>query len=111
MDPILGQIALGIYALLLACGGVMGYVKAGSKPSLVAGLASACLAILSLVVAAFQPTLGLGLGAVLALLLLAIFGARFLKSRKFMPSGLLLVVSLVMVALLIVLASQTKVRA
>lgn len=37
MTPILGQSALVTYALMLGAGGFMGYRKAGSKPSLIAG--------------------------------------------------------------------------
>ena len=42
----------------------------------------------------------MGLGALVALLLAAFFGYRFLaKTRKFMPAGMLAVVSLVVLAM------------
>ncbi len=97
-----GQIALGIYALLLAVGGVIGYTKAGSKPSLYAGLASAAAVILALVLTFQNSSLGMSLGALVALLLAGFFGYRFaIQTRKFMPAGLLAVLSLVVLAVAI----------
>ena len=81
------------YAVLLAVGGIIGYTKAGSRPSLIAGLASAA-ALLALGLSTQSATLGMGLGALVAILLAAFFGYRFLaKTRKFMPAGMLAVVS------------------
>ncbi|MBV8558155.1 MAG: hypothetical protein JO116_21665, partial [Planctomycetaceae bacterium] len=34
LDPIVGHVTLGIYAVLLAVGGIMGFVKAQSRASL-----------------------------------------------------------------------------
>jgi uncharacterized membrane protein (UPF0136 family) len=47
--------------------------------------------------------LGFGLGAILAALLLTFFGARFARGRKFMPGGLMTLVSLAVLVLLVVL--------
>ncbi|CAD7088039.1 unnamed protein product [Hermetia illucens] len=81
-----------IYAATVAAGGVMGYVKAGSIPSLGAGLAFG--AILG-VGAHFnsqnppKPLLQFGTSLVLA----GIMGSRWSKSGKMMPAGLICVLS------------------
>jgi uncharacterized membrane protein (UPF0136 family) len=99
ISPITGQIALGIYAALLAVGGIIGYTKAGSKPSLIAGVGSALAAVLALILSATDVRLGMIVGAILAILLAIFFGYRFAaKTRKFMPAGLLAVMSLVVLA-------------
>jgi uncharacterized membrane protein (UPF0136 family) len=108
MDPIVGQIALGVFAVLLAVGGALGYVKARSKPSLFAGFFSSILALGCDILIRRYPAMGLGLGALLAALLVALFSARYAKSRKFMPSGLMGVVSLVVLVILVVVAVQLK---
>src|SRR5256885_999387 len=102
LSPVAGQIALVVYAVLLAVGGVIGYTKAASRPSLIAGLASALAAIAALVLSFQSTSLGMGLGSALAVFLFLFFGYRFaMKTRKFMPSGLLAVVSLIVLAVAI----------
>jgi uncharacterized membrane protein (UPF0136 family) len=89
------EFVLAVYAMLLAVGGIIGYAKAGSRPSLIAGLASAAVATLALMTTFQNARLGLGLGALVALVLALFFGYRFAaKTRKFMPSGLLALLSL-----------------
>lgn len=101
MHPLVGHITLGIYAFLLAVGGVMGFVKARSRPSLIAGLVSALAAVIALVLSATGNLWGRPLGLLLAVLLFVFFGYRYaLRGRVFMPSGLMAVVSLLVVMIL-----------
>jgi len=90
---IASQVVLGIFALLLAVGGVIGFRKAGSRPSLIAGLVSGVLALAALGATFVRPSLGLGMGLVLAVLMAVVFAIRLRKTGKFMPSGMLLAMS------------------
>ena len=93
-----GLVVLGIYAVLLVVGGVIGFKKAGSKPSLIAGSISGAVAAVSAILAAMGNThVGFGLALALAVSMLAFFGKRFAKSRKFMPAGLMVGASVVVV--------------
>jgi len=101
INPMVGHITLGIYAVLLAVGGVIGYVKAGSRPSLIAGLLSAIVVALALGLSFRNHWWGVTLGLLLSVSLFVLFGYRYAaKTRKFMPSGLLAVASLVVIAVM-----------
>lgn len=93
MNPLVAQVVLGIYAALLLVGGVIGFAKAGSRPSLIAGVASAILAAIAAVVCGFNLRLGAIQGALLAVVLAVFFGGRFRASKKWMPAGMMMVVS------------------
>ena len=80
------------YAVLLVVGGLIGYRKAGSRPSLIAGSVSGAVALLAAGLM-LRDGRAIWLGVVLAALMLIVFTIRFTKTRKFMPSGLLGVVS------------------
>lgn len=101
LDPLVltAMIALGIYALLLGAGGYIGYARAGSKPSLIAGSIGAVVAFASLILSYFGG-FGFWLGLVLAAMMTVSFAARFRKTGKFLPSGMLGIVSLAMIALI-----------
>jgi uncharacterized membrane protein (UPF0136 family) len=102
IEPLVGQITLGAYAVLLAVGGVIGYLKAGSRPSLIAGLLSALVALVALALSARNNRWGFLLGLLLSVALVVLFGYRYgVKTRKFMPSGLLAVTSLIVVAVML----------
>ena len=103
INPLVGHIALGVYAVLLAVGGIAGFTRARSKASLVSGLLSAGFAAVALVLAAMGSAFGFPLGLTLALSLFVLFGYRYaIRNRKFLPSGLLAVISLVMIGVMVV---------
>lgn len=89
-----------VYALLVLAGGIMGYRKASSQASLISGtlfgLALLATAILMLRGSAAGATAAM----VLAVVLLLFFGYRLVTGGKFMPAGLMVVVSLVELAVL-----------
>ncbi len=94
---IVAAIAYGILALV---GGVMGYLKVQSKPSLISGIVSGTL----LLIAAFAQIQGLAYGLISAqiitALLIIVFTIRLIKTRKFMPSGLMLLAGLISLAMM-----------
>jgi uncharacterized membrane protein (UPF0136 family) len=86
----------------------MGFVKARSHASLVSGLLSALFALVAMGISLRGNKYGLPLGAILAMVLFVLFGYRYaIRNRKFMPSGLLAVVSLVVLAALMVASDWT----
>ncbi len=104
ISPLVGQITLGIYALLLGIGGLIGYLKAGSRSSLIAGSISAVAAVGALALSAADHQMGVPLGLLLSITLFVLFGYRYaVKTRKFMPSGLLAIASLIVLAVMFLL--------
>ncbi|KAM7071556.1 transmembrane protein 14C-like isoform 2-T2 [Acridotheres tristis] len=84
------------YAALVASGGIIGYAKAGSVPSLAAGLFFGSLAGLGAYQVSQNPN-NIWVSLVTSGALTAIMGTRFYHSKKFMPAGLIAGVSLLMV--------------
>ncbi|XP_076017224.1 transmembrane protein 14C [Genypterus blacodes] len=83
------------YAALVASGGVMGYVKAGSVPSLAAGLIFGGLAGVGAYQISNDPQ-NIWVSLVTSGALAGVMGKRFYGSRKFMPAGLMAGASLLM---------------
>ena len=83
-----------VYGFLLIIGGIVGYTKSQSRPSLFMGSGCGILALL-------LSTYGLRGGGMIALFLLAaeaillstFFYMRYTSSKKFMPAGLMMGVS------------------
>ena len=90
-----------IYAGLIMAGGLMGFLKAKSKASLI----MSTLCALPLVAVALGK-LPLIVAQVDAGFLMVFFGQRFAGSKKFMPAGLMAGLSLVTLGLLLWLAPR-----
>lgn len=85
-----------LYAALVLGGGIMGYAKAKSSPSLISGIVSAVLLGIAGWAMSRNQVWGLQLALILTALLTGLFAYRYLGSSKraFMPSGLMAVLSL-----------------
>ncbi|XP_034428630.1 transmembrane protein 14C isoform X1 [Hippoglossus hippoglossus] len=76
------------YAALVASGGVIGYVKAGSVPSLAAGLLFGGLSGFGAYQISNDPK-NIWVSLATSGALTGVMGKRFYGSRKFMPAGLM----------------------
>ena len=90
MDPKLIIQAFGIF---LFVGAFFGW-KAGSKTSLIMGIVSGALTFLGLYLIGQNPKNGYLYLLILSGVLDGVFVMRLLKTKKMMPSGMLLAVSL-----------------
>ncbi|XP_026332663.1 transmembrane protein 14C isoform X1 [Hyposmocoma kahamanoa] len=89
------------YAATVAAGGIMGYAKAGSVPSLGAGLIfGSILGIGAYQLSRDPSNYALMLGTTTTLG--GLMGYRFYNSRKFMPAGLVFCLSVGMAVKLLV---------
>ena len=82
---------LWIYIGFLVLGGTVGFLKAKSKMSLIMSLAFAiplALCALDIIQVRYLADILIGF-------LLVFFGMRFIKSKKFMPAGLMMNLSIV----------------
>ena len=84
-----------IYGVLMLLGGIFGFVKAGSKASLIMGIISSILIFAGIVLLEQgQYAAGRAILTFTSFFLSGIFGLRLFRTRKFMPSGMLLALSL-----------------
>ena len=91
-----------IFGALTILGGVIGYVKAGSVPSIIAG---AITGVLLLVAGALLPehrAAGLAAAFIVSLLLAAQFVPKFIRTGKVMPAGLMSILSVIGIVVAVV---------
>jgi uncharacterized membrane protein (UPF0136 family) len=86
---------LWIYVVLLVIGGVIGMLKAKSKVSLVMSVCFAAALSLCAAGVIFQRYVA----DILLAALLVVFAMRLSKTKKFMPAGLMLVITTLTLAL------------
>ena len=90
---------LWVYIVLLLVGGLIGFFKAGSRVSLVLSSVFAAVLVLAVVPGLFQPAFAHGLTNFILAALLVVFALRLARTKKFMPSGLMLVLTILTLAL------------
>lgn len=79
----------------------MGYVKASSKASLIAGSITGGLLLISTLLLVMNITAGAILGMIVSLLLLGQFGPSLLKKFKIMPNLIVVILALITVGTLL----------
>ena len=91
--------ALWVYIILLIVGGLIGFFKAKSKVSLIMSAAFAAALVLTAIPNFLDATFRRGAANVLMAILLVVFAMRLAKTKKFMPAGMMLVVTIAALAL------------
>jgi uncharacterized membrane protein (UPF0136 family) len=90
---------LWVYIILLLIGGLIGFLKAKSKVSLITSTIFAVILIFTAIPGILDYSLREKLANIIMALLLVVFAIRLTKTKKFMPSGLMLVVTIAALAL------------
>jgi uncharacterized membrane protein (UPF0136 family) len=88
------------FGAFVVFGGIMGYVKAASKASLIAGSITGGLLLLSALLMTKEIVAGKILGIVVSLVLLSQFGPSLMKKFKVMPNLLIVILGLLTVVTL-----------
>jgi uncharacterized membrane protein (UPF0136 family) len=91
-----------IYAILIAVGGLMGYVKAKSAPSLIAGIAAGVIlagSAIAMMKDAYQ--VGWWIALIVTILLLVRFGTAAMNEFKMMPGGMVIILSVIVLLVLL----------
>ena len=83
-----------VYAALVMLGGIFGFLKAKSLPSLIMGEIGGLALIAAGYALGHALAWGLPLALVLSAGLLVFFSLRYLRTRAFMPGGLMAILSL-----------------
>ncbi|MDZ8054441.1 MAG: TMEM14 family protein [Aulosira sp. ZfuVER01] len=94
-------IAALVYGILALIGGIMGYIQANSKVSLLSGVISGLLLIFASFLQLQGQAWGLLVAALVTAVLVVFFCLRLAKTRKFMPSGLMAIVGMVALVLML----------
>ncbi|MGF1588130.1 MAG: TMEM14 family protein [Pleurocapsa sp.] len=92
---LVAMLATIAYGLLSGLGGIWGYMKSKSKPSLISGCLSAILLLIAAGIQSRGYSSGLVMSRIIILLLLAVFTIRLIRTGKFMPSGIMLIAGVI----------------
>ena len=86
-----GIILTLVYGVLSLVGGWIGYRQAKSKMSLISGNISGILLFIAVALQIQNQSIGIWLAKIISLVLVAVFLSRLVKTKKFMPAGLMII--------------------
>lgn len=89
---------LWVYIVLLLVGGLIGFYKAKSQVSLIMSSIFAALLVLTAVPGIFERRFAMDLSNTIMAVVLVVFAIRLAKTKKFMPAGMMLVVTVAALA-------------
>jgi len=81
-----------LYGVLSIVGGIIGYRQAGSQVSLISGIISGFLLLIGAYLLYGASPAGPIFAGAVTLALVIVFIVRLIKTRKFMPAGLMVIV-------------------
>jgi len=91
-----------VFGILTIAGGIIGYVKAGSVASIVAGGITGVLLLVAALLLPEYRIVGLATACIVSLLLAAQFVPKFLRTGRVMPAGMMSILSVIGIIVAIV---------
>src|SRR5258708_23212565 len=91
-----------VFGILRIGGGVIGYVKVGSLPSIVAGSITGVLLLVAAFLLPEHRAAGLATAFIVSLLLAAQFVPKFVRTGRVMPAGMMSILSVLGIIAVIV---------
>src|SRR3989454_110425 len=84
-----------VFGILTIAGGVVGYVKAGSLPSIIAGAITGVLLLVAGFLLPEHRAAGIATAFVVSCVLAAQFVPKFIRTGKMMPAGMMSILSVI----------------
>ena len=91
-----------VFGALTIVGGIVGYVKAGSVASIIAGSITGVLLLVAAFLLPEHRMLGLATALIVSLLLAAQFIPKLLRTGRVMPAGIMSLLSVIGIIVVIV---------
>jgi uncharacterized membrane protein (UPF0136 family) len=95
-----------VFGALTIIGGIIGYVKAGSVPSIIAGAITGLLLIIAAAILPEHRAAGLATAFTVSLILAAQFVPKLIRTGKVMPAGMMSILSVI--ALIVAIVAWLK---
>ena len=84
-----------VFGALTIVGGIVGYLKAGSVASIIAGSITGVLLLIAAFLLPEHRAIGLATALIMSILLAAQFVPKFLRAGRVMPAGMMSILSVI----------------